>query len=381
MWSNARMGLLKRVLRREVPIQPPPLTGVQDPLILGGHDTLEVVGESFHQAALWRLVGGDQGERVRFDTQAILDPEPTNPHDTNAIRVLIQGNPVGHLGREDAAIYLSGLRSLIEKRGRPIGLCGQIVGGGFYGDRRGMLGVFLDHDPADFGLSPHHVVHIGELRTGLSEAIVTDLADDRYDLSWLGQLSGSHDLRDAGLLRDLLAVEHDPIDRHFMLSELSRCLYKGRNSSPLALDEFDAVCAQHFAEMEVIRPALLEKFGQIPLVDVFRQAAIRCQKAHDWPAAARWAERGLSFYGTDAARPEAVDDLHKRLSHAQAKMAAPVPKPARAIPKPPLVADAESLETLTCMGCGSRFERERTRGRKPHLCPTCRDSSEGIEAR
>lgn len=29
-----------------------------------------------------------------------------------------------------------------------------------------MLGVFLDHDPADFGLLPRQTGHIGELRSG-----------------------------------------------------------------------------------------------------------------------------------------------------------------------------------------------------------------------
>jgi hypothetical protein len=43
--------------------------------------------------------------------------------------------------------------------------------------------VFLDHDPADFGLPLHQVVHVGELRTGLAEAISTDLDDDICDLS------------------------------------------------------------------------------------------------------------------------------------------------------------------------------------------------------
>jgi hypothetical protein len=71
-------------------------------------------------------------------------------------------------------------------------------------------------------------------------------------------LSGTQELDDIVVLRDLLADEREPIDRHFMLSELSRCLYKARNAMPSALADFDAVCEQHYAEMSVIRPALLK---------------------------------------------------------------------------------------------------------------------------
>lgn len=214
-----------------------------------------------------------------------------------------------------------------------------------------MLGVFLDHDPADFGLRSHQVAHVGELRTGLSEAISTDLDDDSYDLSWLNELSGNHSADDVGVLRGLLEREHDPIDRHFMLSELSRCLYKARDSDLRALDDFDEVCSQHYAEMDVIRPALLEKFGQIPLVEMFRQASVRCQKAHDWPTTAQWAERGLSFYGNEAARPEVVADLRKRLSHAHSKMTAEPPRPARSTSEATPIKENSAIETLTCATC------------------------------
>jgi hypothetical protein len=37
-------------------------------------------------------------------------------------------------------------------------------------------------------------------------------------------------------------------------------------------------------------------------------------------------------------------------------------------------------ETLTCRQCTGTFTRERTRGRKPHLCPECK-ASDGWTAR
>lgn len=365
--------MLDRVLGRSraatATPQPPVL---QQPLILGGRETLEVVGESQYQAVLWRCVGGDDGERVRHLVQAVLAHEPENPYDGNAIAVLLEGDVVGYLSREDAAVYLPGLRALSERHRCSIGLEGQIIGGGQRPDGRGMLGVFLDHDPADFGLRANQVSHIGELRTGLSQAIATDLEDDRYDLSWLDQLSGNHGPQDIVTLRKLLASERDPIDRHFMFTVLAKCLYKCRDAFASALDEFDVVCEQHHGEMGIIRPALVEKFGCAPVVDVYRQAAIRCQKARDWRHVATWAERGLAFYGSDAARPEFVEDLRKRLAHAEAKSAAPGESPARRKPAVRRAAVEPPVETFVCVACGASFERPRTRGRKPHRCPACR---------
>lgn len=229
-----------------------------------------------------------------------------------------------------------------------------------------MLGVFLDHEPSDFGVLENQVMNIGEMRTGLSEAIATDLADDTYDLSWLNELSGTHAAGDIVILRRLLVDETDPIDRHFMFSQLSKCLYKHRDAFASALGEFDAVCAEHDAEMDAIRAALVEKFGCVPVIDLYRQAAIRCQKARDWEGERRWAARGLEVYGAIPARAEAVADLEKRLAHADAKLAGKVVTSRSHAAAPP---SSSVIETLTCSECGSRFQRERTRGRKPHKCP------------
>jgi hypothetical protein len=88
-----------------------------------------------------------------------------------------------------------------------------------------------------------------------------------------------------------------------------------------------------------------------------------------------WAQRGISVYGEHAARPEAVEDLHKRLGYAAAKIdAAGRPKPRR--PRVATVmtrsAAGGEIEALVCASCGATFERVRTRGRKPRVCPACR---------
>jgi hypothetical protein len=105
---------------------------------------------------------------------------------------------------------------------------------------------------------------------------------------------------------------------------------------------------------------------------------IRCQKAKQWETAREWAQRGLDVYADQAARPEAVEDLHKRIAYAAEKLeAATRPKPQRPRTSTVMVsATASKTETLICTVCSASFERVRTRGRKPHACPSCR----GVEA-
>lgn len=380
------MGFLDRVLGRAPPppVAAPVSRGPRSPSLLQGHDTLEVVGESHYQDDLWRLAGGPSASRIRLTVTAELVPEPDNPHDRNAVKVLIDGRLVGYLSREDALVYLPGIRRLMTIHMSTIALKGQIVGGGQRDGGLGMLGVFLDHNPADFGLRPNQVTHIGELRTGFSQAVATDLEDDSYDLSWYEHLSGSYTPGDVVVLRKLLAAENDPIDRHFMLAELGKCLYKSRDAFASALDEFDAVCVTHDGEMDRIRPALYNKFGSIPVIEMYRQATIRCQKARDWRRMRFWAERGLVVYRSEAARPEMVSDLHKRVAYADAKIAAADtgPSPGRVVRAPGASSDATEVasETLVCSACGADFTRVRSRGRKPLRCPSCRGAPEDPDA-
>jgi predicted Zn-ribbon and HTH transcriptional regulator len=167
-----------------------------------------------------------------------------------------------------------------------------------------------------------------------------------------------------------------------MFAELAACLYKCRDVFMSALEEFDAVCEQHHAEMATIRAALLDKFGCIPVIEMYRQAAIRWQKAHDWSRMRIWTQRGLAVYETQPARPEAVADLDKRLAYATAKLVAPAATTKGATARADTGArhqrDLLEVETFTCRSCGRSFERPRARGRKPHRCPSCRRAAEPV---
>jgi len=156
-----------------------------------------------------------------------------------------------------------------------------------------------------------------------------------------------------------------------MFCELEHRLYRSRTALPPALDEFAAVCEQHHSEMTSIRPALADRFGAVPLIEMYRQAAIRYQKMKLWTAAREWAQRGIDLYGDQAVRPEAVEDLRHRVIYATAKLEqSSRPQARRSVP---VAAGPVRLETLMCADCGRTFERVVTRGRKPRTCPICRE--------
>lgn len=297
------------------------MDGMQVTLVEGRED-LQVVGESFYQDSLWELVGGWTGGRVRQEVCALLVAEHDNKHDVNAISVWISGRKVGHLGREDAVRLRPGLLTLQRKHNRAIALAGQIVGGGADDGRTGMLGVFLDYDPTEFGVSAPRAARSassGGVRTGLSQAMDTDEADDTYDLGWLSTLSGEPSKR-LRQLRDLLQRDTDVVSRHYLFAELESTLYGLRDAIPTALAEYDSACHDHDAEMETIVPALVDKFGVVPLLETYRQAAIRHQKAQNFAQALWWAERGIALYRDNPAKSEMLVDLHKRAGTCRAKL-------------------------------------------------------------
>jgi hypothetical protein len=292
--------------------------------LVDGREDLEVVGESFYQNNLWTLVGGWRGSRIRYETVAVLVAEHDNQYDAKAVSVWISGHKVGHLSREDAAALRLGLIALQQKHGQAIALAGHIIGGGADEGRKGMLGVFLDHDPAEFGLpartmAPALSGSTGSIRTGLSQAVLTDEADESYDLGWLSTLPGEPDSR-LNRLRALLVQEKDLISRHYVFAELESSLYGLRESMPAALDEYDSACRAHDSEMGDIVSALVGKFGVVPLLTTYRQAAIRHQKAKDLQSALWWAERGIALYGENPAKSEMLLDLYKRAGAYRARI-------------------------------------------------------------
>lgn len=116
--------------------------------------TVEVMGESHYQGTLERLAGGRTIDGGRYrDHIALMLPEPSNPYDHNAVRVLLAphfdgatAGLVGYLSREDAVAY----RPVIDRLASMARLmaCRASLKGGWDrgGGDRGSFGVTLHLD-------------------------------------------------------------------------------------------------------------------------------------------------------------------------------------------------------------------------------------------
>ena len=96
-----------------------------DARVLPGGNRVEIVGESFYRKAISEVIAlGGSGVPL----WASLIPEPTNPYDPNAVKVVIAGKHVGHLSREVAIVFLP-----VAQKIRELGCevqCSAIIGGG-----------------------------------------------------------------------------------------------------------------------------------------------------------------------------------------------------------------------------------------------------------
>lgn len=70
-----------------------------------GKYEFEIVGESNYQAALKAIAGPKQEDGVEHFCVAELILEDSNPHDSKAVRVDIDGRTVGYLSRDLARQY------------------------------------------------------------------------------------------------------------------------------------------------------------------------------------------------------------------------------------------------------------------------------------
>ena len=78
-----------------------------------GNLAAEVMGESFHRDAIESIAKNPQGKPALVYCTALLMPEPTNPHDSNAIKVVIEGETVGYLPRD----YVDDYRARFRRHG------------------------------------------------------------------------------------------------------------------------------------------------------------------------------------------------------------------------------------------------------------------------
>ena len=102
----------------------------------GRRSYTEVVGESFYQPALKRLLKNEGREFT-----ATVRPEPENPHDVNAVAVLApSGDKLGHLSRGFAKTFQ---QKLLADRGT-LTCAAKLIGGE---PGKPTIGVLLDSAP------------------------------------------------------------------------------------------------------------------------------------------------------------------------------------------------------------------------------------------
>jgi hypothetical protein len=117
------MGLMSRLLSGGArSIRPEPSLQITATL----YDSVPVVGESHYQPALRAVTGTAIEEAVEAEHFAELVPEPSNPYDPNAVKVLIDGRKIGHLSRENAVRFGPKIKAMAE-RGKPL-ICSCFVG-------------------------------------------------------------------------------------------------------------------------------------------------------------------------------------------------------------------------------------------------------------
>ncbi|HYO65152.1 MAG TPA: HIRAN domain-containing protein [Archangium sp.] len=102
---------------------------------------MEVVGESNYQEALIAICGRHTRHSQHLEFDAVIEVEPTNAYDPNAIVVKIAGHKVGYLPREQAARISGQMR----EEGLSAATCGARVLGGWRTNQydTGHYGVYL----------------------------------------------------------------------------------------------------------------------------------------------------------------------------------------------------------------------------------------------
>lgn len=145
------MGFFRRIfgIGNQPGTDPQPLSR-GDAIVYAGDTPLEVKGASYYQEALKRVAGQRTREGYDLPVVAVLQPEPSNPYDGNAVEVLVSGLKVGYVNRQDAARLHRRIVALESRTGRAVALEGRIVGGWSRDSDEGNFGVRLRYDPSHF---------------------------------------------------------------------------------------------------------------------------------------------------------------------------------------------------------------------------------------
>lgn len=80
----------------------------------------EIAGEKYREKEIRSLLPRTLGaQATEVEEQALLIPEPGNRHDRNAVKIVIRGQHVGYLTKEDAVLYQPVFRQLLGQGFQP----------------------------------------------------------------------------------------------------------------------------------------------------------------------------------------------------------------------------------------------------------------------
>lgn len=105
---------------------------------------LQVVGESHYQEHLEALCGGRRDHSIEHTVTARVVLDDANRYDRNAVRVEVEGRPVGYLSRPDAKAYRQYLRK--RRLSAAVAECQAQIRGGWARspEDQGHFGIWLD---------------------------------------------------------------------------------------------------------------------------------------------------------------------------------------------------------------------------------------------
>jgi hypothetical protein len=107
-----------------------------------GQFAFPIVGESHYQSDLEALAGGRSEEGAHQLCAALLEPEPDNPYDKNAVRVKVRSRTVGYLSQDVAPDFVAALQA----NGFASAACEAVIVGGWHrpGQANGHFGLRLN---------------------------------------------------------------------------------------------------------------------------------------------------------------------------------------------------------------------------------------------
>jgi hypothetical protein len=109
----------------------------------------EVVGEASYQDAFEAICGKRKEEGENKAVEALIAPEPDNPYDPNAFKVMVSGKIVGYLPRR----FAENLRNIYQRCGMTdttLLSVGGVIRGGWERDGiKGHYGIWLELPPLE----------------------------------------------------------------------------------------------------------------------------------------------------------------------------------------------------------------------------------------